>query len=202
MEGEDNYTHGGALPGRPGLTQKEFMIKQKRLKEKKRAYALARAAGHVAPDEVLAGHVNRITRRTARKHVPKVIKNLGELPSHRQSRSRKLVSRPSAVDTNLNNISSRISKLGLTPMGSLSRASRSRASRSRASRSRASLSRASLSRASRSRASPSPAVAEQPFVLAPATFGFGKLAPIQEDSMGPNKGGRRRSRSRRSSRKN
>ena len=182
MEGEDNYTHGGALPGRPGLTQKEFMIKQKRLKEKKRAYALARAAGHVAPDEVLAGHVNRITRRTARKHVPKVIKNLGELPSHRQSRSRKLVSRPSAIDTNLNNISSKISQLGLTSLGSRSLGYRSLGSRSRASRSHASLSRASRL----------PAVAEEPFQLAPVTFGFGKVAPEgKEDSMGPNKGGRR-----------
>ena len=170
MEGEDNYTHGGALPGRPASSHKEWVIKQKRLKEKKSAYA--RAAGHVAPDEVLAGQVNRITRRTARKHVPKVIKNLGELPSHRQSRSRKLVSRQSAIHPNLNNISSRISQLDLMSLGSLSRAS--------------------LSRASRSRASRLPAVAEEPFQLAPVTFGFGKVAPEgNEDSMGPNKGGRR-----------
>ena len=166
----DNYTRGGALPGRPASSHKEWVIKQKRLKEKKSAYA--RAAGHVAPDEVLAGQVNRITRRTARKHVPKVIKNLGELPSHRQSRSRKLVSRQSAIHPNLNNISSRISQLDLMSLGSLSRAS--------------------LSRASRSRASRLPAVAEEPFQLAPVTFGFGKVAPEgNEDSMGPNKGGRR-----------
>ena len=200
----DNYTRGGALPGRPASSHKEWVIKQKRLKEKKSAYA--RAAGHVAPDEVLAGQVNIITRRTPRKHVPKVIKNLGELPSHRQSRSRKLVSRQSAIDTNLNIISSRISQLGLVSQGSRSRGSRSLGYRSLGSR----------SRASRSRASRLPAVAEQPFVLAPATFGFRKFAT--EDSMGSNKGGRRtrsnrrsqrqlrrsrsRSRSRRSSRKN
>jgi hypothetical protein len=201
MEREDNYTSGGALIGRPGLTQKEFLIKQKRLKEKKRTYALARAAGHVVPDEVLAGQAERKNRRTARQHKPKLIKNLGELPSHRQSRSRKSLSKPSAINTNLNNISSRISQLGLMSRGSRSRGSRSRGSRLRGYR----------SLDSRSRDSRLPAVEEKPFVLAPATFGFGKLAPIpegNEDSMGPNKGGRRscsnrRSRrSRRSSRKN
>jgi hypothetical protein len=203
MEREDNYTSGGALIGRPGLTQKEFLIKQSRLKEKKRTYALARAAGHVVPDEVLAGQAERKNRRTARQHKPKLIKNLGELPSHRQSRSRKSLSKPSAIDPNLNNISSKISQLGLMSRGSRSRGSRLRGYRSLGSR----------SLGSRSRGSRLPAVEEKPFVLAPATFGFGKLAPIpegKEDSMGPNKGGRRtrsqrqrqlrRSRSRRSRR--
>lgn len=208
MEREDNYTSGGALLGRPASSRKEWDIKQK-LKKKKRANA--RAAGHVvpAPDEVLAGQAVRRNRRTPRNRVPKVIKNLGELPSHsRKSRSRQLVSRQSAIHPNLNNISSRISQLGLMSQGSRSLGSRLRGYRSLGSRSRA-----SRSRASRSRASPSPAVAEQPFQLAPATFRFGTLAPIpegKEDSMGPNKGGRRtrsqrqlrRSRSRRSSRKN
>jgi len=209
MEREYNYTSGGALIGRPGLTQKEFLIKQSRLKEKKRTYALARAAGHVVPDEVLAGPAERQTRRTARQHKPKLIKNLGELPSHRQSRSRKSLSKPSAIDPNLNNISSKISQLGLMSRGSHSRGSRSRDSRSLGSRSLG-----SRSLGSRSRGSRLPEVAEKPFALAPATFGFGKLAPIpegNEGSMGPNKGGRRtcsqrqlrRSRrSRRSSRKN
>jgi len=184
MEREDNYTSGGALIGRPGLTQKEFLIKQRRLKEKKRTYALARAAGHVVPDEVLAGQAERQTRRTARHHKPKLIKNLGELPSHRQSRSRKSLSKPSAIDPNLNNISSKISQLGLMSRGSHSRGSRSRDSRLRGYR----------SLGSRSLGSRLPEVAEKPFALAPATFGFGKLAPIPEGSMGPNKGGRRSSR--------
>ena len=84
-------------------------------------------------------------------------------------------------------------------------------SRSRGSRSLGSRLRGYRSLGSRSRAPRLPAVAEQPFQLTPSTFRFGTLAPIpegNEDSMGPNKGGRRTRRHgrkmlrRRSSRKN
>lgn len=195
MEREDNYTSGGALPGRAGLTQKEYIIKQKNLKERRRTKALARlaevsqkhAAGQAAPDEVLDAQLE--VRRSGRTPKPKLIKNLGELPSHRQSRSRKSLIKPSAIDPNLNNISSKISQLGLMSRGSHSRGSRSRGSRSRGYRSLG-----SRSLGSRSRGSRLPEVAEKPFALAPATFRFGKLPPIPEgkgDYMGPNKGGRR-----------
>lgn len=185
MEREDNYTSGGALLGRPASSRKERVIKQTRLKEERRTKALARAAGHVAPDEVLDAPVKRNFRRTARRHVPKVITNLGVLPvrvkRNLRRTARKLVGIRSAVHPNVNNISRilAVTSLGSRSQASLPRASRPRASRPRASLSQAPRSQASRSQASRSRASPSSAAQ---FVLAPPTFNFDRLPRIPEDN--------------------
>jgi hypothetical protein len=193
MEREDNYTHGGAPPGRPSLTQKEFMIKEKRLKEKRSAKALERlaevsqthAAGQAAPDEVL--DAEPLLRRSGRTPKRKIIQNIGLLP-HTKSASKKSASRrqPSVLkDYRNNEIVNMMAQLGVGSQSSRSLRFSSRGSRG------------SRSRGSRSRASRLPEVAKEPFKLAPSTFRF---APIPEDkevpedkegSMGPNKGGRR-----------
>lgn len=218
MEREDNYTSGGALPGRAGLTQKEFKIKQKNLKEKRRTKALARlaevsqkhAAGQAAPDEVLDAQLE--VRRSGRTPKPRIFQNIGSLPT--KSASKKSASRrqSSVLKDNRNNA---IVKM-MAQLGVGSQSSRSLRFRLRGSHSRASRSLPSHLRGSQSRASHLEPVAEKPFSLAAPSFSA-KLPTIkegnEEGSMAPNKGGRRtrnkgkkskktRRRNKRSSRKN
>ena len=193
MEREDNYTHGGAPPGRPSLTQKEFMIKEKRLKEKRRIKALeglaelsqTHAAGQAAPDEVL--DAEPLLRRSGRTPKRKIIKNIGLLPPTKSASKKSASRRQSSVlkDDSNNAFVKMMAQLGVGSQSSRSLRFSSRGSRG------------SRSRGSRSRASRLPEVAKEPFKLAPSTFRF---APIPEDkevpedkegSMGPNKGGRR-----------
>lgn len=214
MEREDNYTSGGALVGRHGVSRKERDMKEKNLKEKRRTKALARlaevsqkhAAGQAAPDEVL--DAERLVRRSGRTPKPRIIQNIGSLPPTKSASKKSASRRQSSVlkDNSNNAIVKMMAQLGVGSQSSHSLRFRSRGYRSRGSQ----------SRASQSRASHLEPVAEKPFSFAAPSFSA-KLPTIkegnEEGSMAPNKGGRRtrnkgkkskktRRRNKRSTRKN